>query len=166
MKKYILFSLVLTLVTISSCSKKYSDSPIPSNDPTGDYIYTSSSKYYSSELIVEHEGISDGSMYVQWYSGSTSIDIEITPNIGYSYNIRGTNLQTHGDTTTFRISSQIVNINDQEFNLRGTNSINVPNIGKYDGYYIKDSLIIYAFRSSNIENYETTETTTEGTKRN
>ena len=166
MKKNILFSLIFALITISSCSIKDSDAPIPINDPSGDYLYISNSKYFSSEGKIEHEGASDGSMYVQWYSGNTNIDIQITPNIGYSYNIRGTNLQTHGDTTTFRISTQTVSINDQKFNLRGTNGIDVPNLGNYDGYYIKDSLIIYAFKSSNIENYESTETYTEGTKRN
>ena len=151
---------------MSSCSKKDSDAPIPDNDPTGDYLYSSQSKSYSADGELEHDGISEGAMYVSWYTGSTTMSIQISPNIGYSYTIKGSNLEVHGDTTTFRISSQVVKINETSFNLRGNNDINVPGIGKYDGYFVKNKKIIYAFKSSNIEDYETTETRTEGYYRN
>ncbi len=168
MKKYVLLSLVFIAALLSSCQKSYSDNEIPTNDnnPSGDYLYSSNSKYYSGEDQIEYEGLSKGNMHVNWTSGNTTMSIQITPNIGYSYSILASNLENHGDTTTFRISAQTVTIQNETFNLRGTNAIDVPNIGKYDGYFIQNKQIVYAYKSSNIENYEFTETTTEGNKRN
>jgi len=166
MKKYILLSLVIGVLLVSSCTSNKSDGMIPENNPSGDYLYVSSSKYYSSNDDLEYEGSSDGYMYVNWYSGNSTIDIDITPNIGYTYSIQGSNLEQHGDTTTFRISAQTITIGNSQFNVRGTNGVAVPNLGNYDGYYVQDKKIVYAFKSSNIENYESTETSTEGTKRN
>jgi len=166
MKTYIYLAAVTLLFIASSCTKSGYDDQPPINNPSGDYSYTSTSKYYSNINKLEYEGISLGNLYVNWYEYDDNVFIAVTPNIGYSYTIKADNLTAHGDTTTFRINSQVIYLNESQFNLRGTNSITVGDLGNFDGYFIKDKQIEYAFRSSNIESYEITETSTIGTKRN
>jgi len=164
MKRYIFLSLAFVItIAMSSCTKN-SDAPIDENNPSGDYEYTSNSRYYTDGNEDPLEYSSDGLMYVSWYLESTSINITVNPFIGYSYELKGTNLDCHGDTTTFRLSYQIVYISDQEYKIIGKKDVDVPNIGTYDGYYIQDKKIVYSFKSTNTESYETTETRTEGRK--
>lgn len=160
MKKYY-FYISLILLFLSSCTKDTVET-IPTRNLDGDYFYTSNSTYYSSNNTIDREIISQGGIYV--YSNS-SISIEVYPNIGYSFTIEGSNLQNHGDTTTFTISMQQIIIYDEIFNLTGTNSVDLDSLGEFDGYFTNNK-IVFAYKSYNAKNYEWVETKTEADKRN
>jgi hypothetical protein len=166
MKIYTYITLFVTvIVLLGSCSTKDSDVPITENDPSGDYSYTSYSKYYTDNGEMT-EATSDGLMYVSWYQESTSITITVNPYIGFSYYIKGSDLESHGDTTTFKINYQVINVDGTDFKISGNKGVDVPNLGKYDGYYVNGKKIVYSFKSSNLDSYENTETYTEGKRIN
>jgi len=149
---------------MDSCTKS-SDNPIE-NNPSGDYAYTSKSKYNVDNDEEPINATSKGSMVVSWYSQNVSSDINITvnPDFGYSYYLSASTIETHGDTTSFRINSQIINVNGEDYKIIGNKGVFIPYLGEYDGYFIQDKKIVYSFKSTNIENYEITETYTEGVK--
>ena len=166
MKTYIYSSLLFVIIiSMNSCTKN-SDYPIEENDPSGDYTYTSYSKYNVDSDDESISATSDGFMFVSWYNQNTSsnIDITVNPDFGYSYYLRASTIDTHGDTTTFRINSQVINVNGDDYKIVGNKGVYVPYLGEYDGYFIQDKKIVYSFKSTNIENYEITETYTEGVK--
>ena len=157
----ILTALIVSIFILSSCTKDASET-IPTRNQDGDYTYSSSSTYYSNNNAVEHESISDGELYT---TTSSTIDIQLYPNLGYPFIIEGSNLQVHGDTTTFNISVQQISIQNKTFTVRGAGSINVGSLGNFDGYFT-NSKIVFAYKSSNIETYEWVETRTEAIKKN
>lgn len=169
MKRILNIIIITTLaIFISSCTKNYDSTSsyeaTYSNNPTGDYEYSGTSKYSASNNNNNiTELISTGRMSV---SLNNSIHISITPNIGHSYSIEASNLESHNDTTTFRIPIQQINLENQRFNLSGTNSISVGNLGNYDGYFISGKKIVFGYTSTNIDNYDKAETELEGTYRN
>ncbi len=171
MKKYIIFSLSIILALLFvSCDQGDISEEVPKNNPTGDYLYTSNSIYYSSTDKVEYEGINQGSLLVDNYT--SYMYIYITPNIGYSFEIQASNLdyKPEAKLTTFRISTQQLYLKDKVFNLGGTNGIPVfdtleNSIGDFDGYFTADS-IVFAYKSANVENFEWTETLTKAVARN
>jgi len=166
MKIYTLLSIALLIISLGSCTNKQSDSPINDNNPTGDYSYVSNSKYHTDNNSEPISAVSDGLMYVTWYIESTSINITVNPNIGYSYNLTCTNLETHNDTTTFRLNSQVINLNGTEYKIVGNNDVYLPHLGNFDGFFVKDKKIVYSFKSFNSDSFETTYTFTEGNKIN
>jgi len=168
MKHLKYFSIIIVLAFIvTSCSTGEIDI-VPTNPQQGDYFYTSTSNYYLGNGTKEKEAVSQGSMSVN--NSGSGILLYITPNLGYSYIITINNLEVHGDTTTFRISMQQIQIQSNSsdlntFNLTGTNSIPVGNLGNYDGYFTNEKFV-FAFKSTNITSYDWVHTTTEATKRN
>ncbi len=166
MKRYFFLSIVFIITfSLNSCENKSSDESIPENDPSGYYTYTSFSKYYTDDNDEPISNTSDGYMNVSWYQGSSNISITVSPFYGYQYFLTGDIIETHGDTTLFRFRGQVVNINNQSFTVIGNNAVDVPNFGKYDGYYIQDKKIEYSYKSTNKDTYENTETYTEASKR-
>lgn len=164
--KYFSFIIVLAFI-VTSCSSGEVDL-VPTNPPQGDYFYTSTSDYYLGNGTMDKEATSQGSMRLD-QNGSYTV-LNITPNLGYSYSISISNLVNHGDTTTFRISMQQIqiygaNYDQITFNVTGTNSIPVANLGNYDGYYTNNKFV-FAFKSTNIQTYDWVHTTTEATRRN
>ena len=171
MKKYINFSLAVVIVFLfNSCNWYDVSEEVPKNNPTGDYLYSSNSTYYSSTDKVEYEGTNQGSLLIDNYT--SYLYIYITPNIGYSFEIQASNLdyKPEAKLTTFRISTQQIYLKDKTFNLGGANGIEVLDtlgnvIGNYDGYFTADS-VVFAYKSTNIENFEWTETITTAVTRN
>lgn len=168
MKIYSFLSIAFILIiSFNSCTNsKESDAPLIANDPSGDYSYVSNSKYFTDNNDNPITRTSDGLMYVTWNYESTNINITVNPSVGYSYYLTGTIKETHGDTTAFNIDYQIIYMNGTDYKITGNSDVDVPNIGTYDGYYIQDKKIVYSFKSTNTESYETTETKTEGIKKN
>jgi len=167
MKTYIFLSITfIIMISLNSCSNKSSDALIPENNPSGYYTYKSSSKYYKENSNNEPiSNTSEGFMNINWYQGNSSINISINPFYGYSYYLEGEITETHGDTTLFRLRGQVVSINNKKFTVIGNSGVEVPNLGRQDGYFVQDKKIVYSFKSTDNKSYETTETYTKGDKK-
>jgi len=159
-----LFMILSIFSIISSCDSKGEDlEPIPDN-PTGSYNYTGHSEYFYPSGALDYETDISGSANFQYGNGN-SIDISIIPMIGYEYHIQGTNLKNHGDTTTFTIARQQVNIRDRTFTFEGTNGVDVGSLGRYDGFFTSKSFQLQ-YHSVDIGSLNTTDTYIDATKRN
>ncbi|MCK5857293.1 MAG: hypothetical protein KAG64_07380 [Bacteroidales bacterium] len=165
MKNITLFAFIILLAISSSCGKDDDSDLIPKNDPTGDYLYSGQSQYFNSDGTLDFKGETSGSIYANIDIVGSNISIQILPSIGYQYNIRCTNLEHHGDTTTFRISRQQVTLLEETFSIEGTNNIQVGGYGLYDGYYTSKK-IFFQYRSINSTTYDYSKTFIEATKRN
>lgn len=152
---------LLILLTIASCGKDGEE--LPTNDPTGNYLYESNSVYYHADGSIERKTNSNGSLAIE--NKDSKLFIEVTPSIGYTFTITANNLQTHGDTTTFSIYRQQIELKDNNYNVQGVNGVDVGNLGKYDGYFT-DKVFVFDYRSVNIESLEWVETRTDALKRN
>jgi len=168
MKNIAFIALVIMIGLLTSCDKGDELAPLPKNDPSGDYFYTGESDYYNSDGNLDFNGTTAGSLSIVVSLNSQTISISILPNVGYSYIIHGSNLEAHGDTTTFRIVRQQVTIGSsylQTFNLEGTNGIKVGNLGYYDGFFTSNSIQLH-YRSINIESLDFVKTLLVAKKRN
>ena len=160
--KNILYILSIISIVFTSCSKEKGDD-LPINDPTGNYLYKSNSTYYSPQQIIKFVGSAEGGVSVVDDLGD--INIEITPYFGYQYSIEVNNTKIFGDTTVFSIPTQQLYLNGYTYNLFGTNDVEVPNIGSYDGYVTSDSLVL-RYRSNNVDTYEYVKTRIRAKKKN
>jgi hypothetical protein len=168
MKNIAFITLVIIIGLFTSCDKGGELAPLPSNDPSGDYFYKGESNYYNSDGSLDFNGTTAGSLSTILNLNSKSISISILPNIGYSYIIQGSNLEVHGDTTTFRIVRQQITIGssyNQTFNLEGTNGIKVGNLGYYDGFFTSKEIQLH-YRSINIESLDYVKSHLVAKKRN
>jgi len=160
-----ILSLLFITFIISSCDKGEEMKTLPKNSINGDFLYQSSSKYYKSDGQFDRTVKSSGSIFIKANSSNSLINLEIKPIYGYIYNIKCTNIQQHGDTTTFSISRQEVHIDDQSFSVEGTKGINVGRFGMHDGYYISNKVYLQ-YRSINTTSFALTKTYIEATKGN
>jgi len=160
-----LFMILSIFSIISSCDSEGEDlEPIPDN-PTGSYNYTGHSEYFYPSGALDYETAISGSANLQFIASGNSILISIIPMIGYEYQVQGTNLKNHGDTTTFTIARQQVNIRDRTFTFEGTNSVDVGSLGRYDGFFTSKSFQLQ-YHSVDIGSLNTTDTYIDATKRN
>ena len=160
--KKILYIISIISIVLVSCSKKEGDD-LPINDPTGSYFYESNSTYYTPQQKIKFVGSAEGGVSV--IDTIEGFNIEITPYFGYQYSIKANNLKIFGDITVFSIPTQQLNLENNSYNLFGTNDVNIPNTGFYDGYITSDSLIL-KYRSNNTKTFEYVETKIMARKKN
>ena len=165
MKTIKLIGFFIIIGIFSSCDKGDELAPIPENNPTGNYNYTGHSKYFHSTGTLDYQTDISGSANIQYGQTGNTIDIYVIPMIGYEYQIKGTNLKQHGDTTTFSIGRQQVTILARTFTFEGTNGVSVGNLGNYDGYFTTKSFHLQ-YHSVNLGDLTTTDTYIDAIKRN
>jgi len=156
----ILFAIIA--FTFVACDKDDAEE-IPTNNPSGNYFYESNSVYSDANGDVENKVNSNGSIQIK--IENSILSIAITPSIGYSFTIEASNLKDHGDTTTFSIYRQQIDLKSNTYNVQGLNGVDVGPLGHFDGYYTKDN-IVFDYRSINVSTLESVRTQTHATKRN
>lgn len=160
MKKALYFIIVVSTIFVS-CLKEGNDLPI--NDPTGNYFYESNSVYYNSLQKVDFIGNAEGGISI--LDDDEDLKIIVTPFFGYQYRISVNNLRSFGDTTVFSIPTQQLYLIDSYYSLFGTNNVDIPNIGNYDGYITSNSLVL-KYRSNNIDSFQYVLTELKAKKKN
>lgn len=158
MKKLLLLFAFISFI-VFGCDYVDSDWDPPSNNlPTGNYLYQSSTMYFEKNGEPDPKDPIEGSGYLRLTSYVGSADIDVIPELGWTYQIHLSGFYEHtlDDGTivmSFSINPQEVNLDYNYYEVMGTNNKPIRNtdgslIGYYDGYIKGDSLV-YEFRSNN-----------------
>lgn len=155
--RYIFFFSIVALGLVSCTDEDLGWDPPSNNVPTGNYLYQSSTMYYERNGKADPETPVPGAGYLKLTLYLNSADVNVTPKLGWTYQIHLSNLTEHtlddgSVITSFAINPQQVELDYYYYDVMGTNNKDIRNsdgslIGYYDGYFKSDSLV-YEFRSN------------------
>lgn len=161
LKQIIILTLLFILSNSFSCEKEGSIT----NNPPGEYTYTSFSEFYLADNSHEASIISEGELKIVDISIIDSAFIEIFPDTGYIFKIAIQDIEIIGDTTAFVILLQPIKLyqylrRSDDFNLFGLHNLEIGGLKKYDGYFTDDEFFMeYKSVNASSQDWVITQTT-------